>query len=135
MRQRALIVGTAVIAAALGGCTHAASDPVIYSDWDGEFSRYALLSGPLRLQDGCLVVGDEGAVTPVAFPRMYASWDPTTQTLTYNEHSFAIGDAIEAGGGGGEPPTSGVPEACRALVDEQEWVFYVEVTDIRPGQG
>jgi hypothetical protein len=125
-------------AVALTACTHEdGASAIALSDWDGGPGMLALLSGTLAVRDGCVVVsGGEGAVgvTVPIFPRTYASWDADTSKLTYNGVQFAVGDAVAAGGGGGENlPEGGIPSACVAVLkDANNHMFYINDDTIAP---
>jgi len=123
-----------LLAMALGACSpdtgdlDAADSPVARYDWaPSDGSMDALLQGELAMQDGCLyVIGSEGGRTLAVFPRSLTSWDEATQTLTYGDVEFNVGDQISAGGGWTAPADSAViPDTCEL----DEWGDAMHIQD------
>ncbi|WP_084127503.1 hypothetical protein [Demequina sp. NBRC 110054] len=131
-------------AIALAGCAapidhgdlDAADSPVARYDWDAGGPREtALLTGVLELRDGCLYVvgtGDAADLTTVpVLPRELTAWDAELETLTYAGVEYAMGDAVAAGGGWGEPHDGvDLPDACEP--DEWGEVMYVQDESLAP---
>lgn len=118
-------------ALALAGCAQPGSessdDPVIRYDWDVDGpAMLALLTTKLELTDGCLM-GEGGQF--IAFPRDLATWNADDETLEYGGATFAVGDTINAGGGGGSlPDDATVPAGCD--LEEGAAVFLVQSTSL-----
>lgn len=142
-RMKGLVVAAACAGLALAGCSHDTGDldapgsPVARWDWDQSSGEDGLLEGNLALIDGCLYVVSESnpqgasARTLAAFPRALASWDNTSETLTYSGVAYGIGDFVSAGGGWHAPSDNvTIPSACRP--DEYGEVMLVQTTDLKP---
>mgnify|MGYP005811390217 CR=1 FL=1 len=112
-------------ALALAGCAQpgstSADDPIIRYDWDADGpAMLALLTTTLELNNGCLM-GEGGQF--IAFPRDLATWNADDQTLEYGGETFAVGDTINAGGGGGSLPEGAtVPAGCDLADDGAVWL-------------
>jgi hypothetical protein len=120
---------TVPFALALAGCAQAGSessdDPVIRYDWDADGpAMLALLTTTLELTDGCLM-GADGQF--IAFPRDLATWNADAETLEYGGETFAMGDTINAGGGGGSlPDDATIPAGCE--LEDGAAVFLIQTT-------
>ena len=118
----ALLVGA--FALAVSGCSSSdANDPVIWYDWSASGpSMSALLTTKLELNDGCLMGSDDQYL---AFPRDFGTWNADTNTLTYGGKDYAVGDTINAPGGGGAtlPKGATVPAGCDLPADASFWMI------------
>ena len=59
------------------------------------------ITGTLRVVNGCVAIGDPGAV--VVFPAGEASWNDGV--LTWQQHTYRVGDTVSFGGGGVVSPS------------------------------
>ena len=110
--------------------------PIATWGWTpGQGADEALLEGELALIDGCVYVvstGDVGGVrTLVVFPEALASWDAVSETLTFGESDYQMGDLVAAGGGWFAPAdTAVIPAACE--LDAYGDAMHVQDTTLEP---
>ncbi len=131
-----MLVASAACAACAGPAQQDIDDPdspVARYDWDPrDGGMAALLEGELRLEGGCLYVGE--AVS--AFPRSLATWDSRAGYLSYGGATYAVGDAISAGGGFVDATTAtGVTIPAGCVLNEWDEVFLVQDEDLEPYAG
>jgi hypothetical protein len=118
------------VTVALAGCASGSSedgaDPVIWHEWDENSpAMLALLTATLVLEDGCLK-SEDGLI---AFPRAYGEWDAENQVLVFGGATYAPGDQITAGGGGGSITADmTVPDGCGASVGDPVW--FIQSTNL-----
>ncbi|WP_084105607.1 hypothetical protein [Demequina sp. NBRC 110056] len=128
--MRRLGAALAAMALVTAGCASSSEDgggeggvdPVIWYDWDPNGpAMLALISGTLVLDDGCLTIDGQ----PIALPRDLGTWDASTVQLVYGDVTYAPGDAVSAGGGGGSiTEEMTVPEGCGLAPGDG--VFFVQ---------
>lgn len=121
------LITALLLPVALAGCSPAAdedlptptedaSDPSPLATYGSPaVGMDALISGTLRLRDGCLVSeGTDGSPTLLLFPAAEAEWDDGV--LRWRDREYRDGDDFEAGGGGGwVNERTYIPPGCEDL--------------------
>ena len=89
--------------------------------------------GALTVADGCLALAsDAGGVAFPVFPYGSTAWDSATQTLTFGDEAYALGDTLRYGGGSVERGSDRLGDGERFLPPcATGWLFLVSPP--RPG--
>ncbi len=132
----ALTLVLALLASACGGEVAPSVDdawgPLAVTDPDGGMD--ALMYGELIIDNGCVLLNEQGDEVLLVWPRRATGWDEATETVFFESsdgtvHELRDGDQLQLGGGGGSVDEGGLDQ--EALLAQTDWVSAPDASCLR----